>query len=79
MTLGEYLRNNRISLAVFGQRAGISPSHLSRLATGRTRPSLAAIEAIYRASCGKVAAADWMRDVELVNGGPASEKPTWTP
>ena len=69
MTLDEYLtaenekrtiaERQRITDAEFGAMVGLSQSQISRLRSGRFRPSWAAMEAIQKATGGEVAPNDW--------------------
>lgn len=59
MTLAEYLIDTGESDAAFGARAGLSQPQVSRLKRGVVKPSWDAMDAIARASDGKVAFQDW--------------------
>ena len=68
MTLDEYLspatdeNGKPVSDATFGARCGMSQSQVSRLRNGKSRPSFEAIEAVRKATDGKVSPNDWFAE-----------------
>jgi len=60
MKLAQYLSESGISFAEFGEKIGVTRVQVSRLASGQRRPSLDRIEAIFRATDGRVGPADFL-------------------
>jgi transcriptional regulator with XRE-family HTH domain len=59
MTLSEYIKSSGLSDLAFSKLSGVSHSQINRLKRGMSRPSLDSIDAIFKASGGKVTHADW--------------------
>lgn len=59
MTLAEYLEQHGERAAAFAARTGLSPSQVSRLVRGKSRPSWKTIATIDAATGARVTAADW--------------------
>jgi transcriptional regulator with XRE-family HTH domain len=60
MQLSDYLTQRGLKQAEFASMIGVSEAAVSRWATGKGRPSWAAVAAIERSTDGAVAAKDFM-------------------
>lgn len=58
MKLDQYLKHNRLSLAVFAKSVGASPSTILRVRDGLVIPSRKTMAAIERATNGQVTATE---------------------
>lgn len=56
--LGRFIKENSLTDAAFGERAGLSQSQVSRIRRGISWPSRDAVDAILKATDGKVTAHD---------------------
>lgn len=61
MKLETYLRKKNLKDAQFGELIGVSQSQVSRLKSGVSYPSWKTVEAIERATNGKVTARDFVK------------------
>lgn len=73
MTLDEYLKTFRhpdgkegLSDTAFAERAGLSQSQVTRLRSGKSKPSFEAIEAVRAASDGAVTPNDWFQAADAI-------------
>lgn len=58
MKLETYLTEKKLTAAAFGEVAGLSQSQVSRIMRGKSWPSREAVDAIFKATAGKVTAHD---------------------
>lgn len=58
MKLEAYLTQKKLTAAAFGEKAGLSQSQVSRIMRGKSWPSREAVDAIFKATGGKVTAHD---------------------
>jgi transcriptional regulator with XRE-family HTH domain len=58
MKLERYLTEKKLTAAAFGKLAGLSQSQVSRIIRGKSWPSREAVDAIFKATSGKVTAHD---------------------
>lgn len=61
MTLAEFLKENGETASAFASRTGISQPYVSRLISGERFPHREVIEAIWKATGGKVTANDFIQ------------------
>ncbi len=62
MQLSDYLREKDLTTTEFGRLVGISHGTVSRLASGKRKPSLALLEKIERETEGAVTARDFYEE-----------------
>lgn len=62
MTLSQWIAKEGVSMADFGQRVCASHSTVSRLCSGKLRPSMSLMERILKATGGDVTPNDFLPD-----------------
>lgn len=60
MRLSDYLRENGLTLAAFGEKVGRDKGTISRWLSGQSEPSFADIALVMKLTEGKVTAQDWI-------------------
>jgi transcriptional regulator with XRE-family HTH domain len=63
-TLKQHLKDQGQSLSAFAKRIGVSPSHMSEIASGKKDPSFKLARAIYTETGGEIDLPFW---IDLAN------------